>query len=563
LLRYLVEETVAGRSGQLKSFVVAVDGLGRGEDFDSTADSSARVQMVRLRKTLENYYARHGPVDELCLYLQPGSYTVRLGRLPTAYPMLYRPLSEALPPDPANDTVETPKHFIPSETGLVSLERGNDDRLPPATLPSPPVYRRKPYIVVALLVIAAIVALVGWLAFRPASNTALSPILELMPIESRDRPELEQTARLVSSTFAADLPRFKLARTRVVDEVEALRPISYPENTYRLFTRLEDSRENGITLYLTLDDAQTDTSIWSREVRLPAGGEATFNALIPVLGEINGPMGIIATHDNTMLKNRNGGGYPCLLKYFEFVRTREQTIEERVAACFEKPVTEQRMQAPILAARAFFTIERRSADDDFAAATKAASVLARAAVEADPNDGFANFAVARMSYLRNDCVSARFYTDRTLELNPYSTMYMTTLAALARMCNHPAAEELLDRAFLTQSPNFSKGRLMLALAAVSQDRPDRISEIGSSDLPLSRYNRINYYLTETLIAAAQGRRADAIRHWKAYSETIPPGSRNSGDKLRPVIALPAMRRKLVAFLAAKGVIDKSEQKGVL
>lgn len=57
LLRYLVEETANGKAEKLKSFVVATEGLGRPDSFDAASDSSARVQMVRLRKTLESHYA--------------------------------------------------------------------------------------------------------------------------------------------------------------------------------------------------------------------------------------------------------------------------------------------------------------------------------------------------------------------------------------------------------------------------------------------------------------------------------------------------------------------------
>jgi hypothetical protein len=556
LLRYLVEETVAGRSGELKSFVVAVDGLGRSENFDATSDSSARVQMVRLRKTLENHYAQHGPVDELCIYLQPGSYTVRLGRLPTAYPTLYRPLSDAAPP---------PAAILPEP--LVALSETPPPPVSPVTVaemqstpsaPSKAGYGWAALIVAFLMMAAALTAFVGWRQLGPTKAPELSPILELMPVESSNRPELEQTVRLVSSTFASDLPRFKLSRIRVVNEAEALRLTGNPENTYRLFSRLEDSAEKGLMLYLNLDDAYTDTSIWSREVRLPAGEGGMFDALIPVLGEINGPMGIISMHGNIVHRENKSGGYPCMLKYFEFVRTRERAIEDRVAACFEKPVKEKRIEATILAARSLFAIERKESYIDFASATKKAIAFARAAVEADPTDGSANFALARMSYLAGDCVSARFYTDRTLELNPYSPMFMTTLAGISNMCGYPDGAKLLDQAFLTQSPQFAKGRLMLILGALGQDRPDRIAEIGPSDLPQTRYNRINYYLSETLIAAAQGRRADAVRYWKLYSDAIPPGSRTANDKLRDIVALPAIRRKLIAFLVKAGVIGPSD-----
>lgn len=307
-------------------------------------------------------------------------------------------------------------------------------------------------------------------------------------------------------------------------------------------------------LYLSIDDARTGTMLWSREILLPPEQQAVSKALIPVLGEIDGPMGIIATHGSILTKNRNDGGYPCLLKYFAFVQTREKAVEDKVAACFEKPVKEQRVEATILAARAFFAIERRRAQQDFEAASKQGIRFARAAVDADPNDGSANFALARFSYLARDCVSARFYTARTMETNPNSVMFTATLAGLSGLCNYPDADKLLDQAFLTQSTNFPKGRLLLVLGALGQNRPEKIADIVASDLPQSRYNRVNYYLAETLIATSQGRRNDAIRYWRLFSQTIPPGSRTPEEKLRPIVALPVMRAKLVTYLAKAGVI---------
>ena len=88
LLRYLIDETIAGRAKMLKSFIVAVDALGRKQDFDSASDSSARVQMGRLRKTLESYYARNAPSAGGCIYLLRGSYVIHLDSRELAYPKL-------------------------------------------------------------------------------------------------------------------------------------------------------------------------------------------------------------------------------------------------------------------------------------------------------------------------------------------------------------------------------------------------------------------------------------------------------------------------------------------
>lgn len=78
LLAYLVEESIAGRAARLKSYTVAVDGLGRESGHDPQLDTYSRVAMVRLRRALEAYYRSqpHGFGQRLDIPL--GSYEVVL-----------------------------------------------------------------------------------------------------------------------------------------------------------------------------------------------------------------------------------------------------------------------------------------------------------------------------------------------------------------------------------------------------------------------------------------------------------------------------------------------------
>lgn len=78
LLRYLVAETQAGRGFGIKSYAVAVDGLGRPADFDAHTDSYARVHVARLRRSLDNFYAGAGRGQMMQLQVPQGGYGVRL-----------------------------------------------------------------------------------------------------------------------------------------------------------------------------------------------------------------------------------------------------------------------------------------------------------------------------------------------------------------------------------------------------------------------------------------------------------------------------------------------------
>lgn len=74
LLRFLVEETVAGRADRLKDYTLGAVALGRGDSFDPRIDPIARVEASRLRSRLDLYYATEGATDPVVIVLPKGGY---------------------------------------------------------------------------------------------------------------------------------------------------------------------------------------------------------------------------------------------------------------------------------------------------------------------------------------------------------------------------------------------------------------------------------------------------------------------------------------------------------
>lgn len=87
LLSYLAERSLGGEEN-LRSYQVAVEGLGRNSDYDPAVDSYARVQVGRLRTALEVYYARCPDDHQPCLYIPHGTYQVKLAPRAIAYPAI-------------------------------------------------------------------------------------------------------------------------------------------------------------------------------------------------------------------------------------------------------------------------------------------------------------------------------------------------------------------------------------------------------------------------------------------------------------------------------------------
>ena len=92
---FIVTETVEGRSGDLKEYVIGVQVLGKEASFDPRTDPIIRVQARRPRTRLERCYQDEGNADDIVVALPserarragqrgPGSVmaSLQLGQMP-------------------------------------------------------------------------------------------------------------------------------------------------------------------------------------------------------------------------------------------------------------------------------------------------------------------------------------------------------------------------------------------------------------------------------------------------------------------------------------------------
>ncbi|HUQ52565.1 MAG TPA: hypothetical protein VM692_10110, partial [Gammaproteobacteria bacterium] len=76
-LRFVVNQTLAGDGERLKGYTIAVEVFGRPPDFDAQSDPLVRVEALRLRQRLTEYYAGEGAADPVKLDLPRGGYVVK------------------------------------------------------------------------------------------------------------------------------------------------------------------------------------------------------------------------------------------------------------------------------------------------------------------------------------------------------------------------------------------------------------------------------------------------------------------------------------------------------
>ncbi len=73
-LRFIIENTLAGRATELKESVIGLEVFERGSSFDPRNDSVVRVEARRLRAKLADYYRLHGADDAVVIDLPKGGY---------------------------------------------------------------------------------------------------------------------------------------------------------------------------------------------------------------------------------------------------------------------------------------------------------------------------------------------------------------------------------------------------------------------------------------------------------------------------------------------------------
>ncbi|WP_298813992.1 hypothetical protein [uncultured Roseibium sp.] len=74
-LGFVVRATLNDQREKIKGYTIAVEALGRPEDFNPVTDPIVRVEAARLRRRLEKYYEGSGSTDPVRITIPKGSYT--------------------------------------------------------------------------------------------------------------------------------------------------------------------------------------------------------------------------------------------------------------------------------------------------------------------------------------------------------------------------------------------------------------------------------------------------------------------------------------------------------
>ncbi len=553
LLAFLVNETLNGNGKKLKSYAVAVDGLGRNPEFDTQMDSYPRVQVLRLRKMLEAFYSRHAPLADMCIYIPAGSYDVRLARPAVAYPELFRPLENVSLPDPRNEN-------LPAIAADFEQPQSSGSETAIAASPAEKnIARRRPIFLLALLSLLLLFPIVALYltVFGPSNPAKNAPPISRQPVMFIQSPsnspdtDSKRMADGAYATLADGVGRSWLVRLRVDQDNQSESGLSGP--IYNLAIQVGQMQSGKRPLYLRLTDNRSDELVWSTTNLLDPNAPMP-ESLGKSIAQVAGPFGVIATRETQRLKGAYEPGYACLLGYLASVDSQNSDLRGRLSSCLLVPIEDLRLDAVRLGFMSFLLLETASPENK-SKATAEALIVAQRAIKSDPNEAYAHFAMARTNFVANNCIKGKLHTQHAVEANPFDPIILAVLGNFAASCGDANSDMLLVRALQLRSPGESYARLSLILAAIQNGKTDQLQSLSAEPVYTPGRSAAYHHLCETLIAAASDRPVQAREQWRKFAAASAAPKGTPDDMMKQIVLSPHIRERIKVYLKGKDILS--------
>ena len=536
-LRYITEETLAGRAGGISGYTIAVAVFGKAADFDSASDPLVRVEAGRLRSRLIEHYATTGAAGPVRIELQRGSYVPSFG---------YRAQS------------------------------------PSRAAPQPPRRRSWPVFAVLALLMVVAVALLGRAylgihqavdgterATASASMAAKSrsgPRIFVQPFRNAGDPQSLSLAFGMTEEVMTRLARYPdltvfVGSSGYFDGHEpSVEPVDGSKVDYLLTGSLR-STEQTIHVDTRLVDVRTGRQVWATGYDEPFDVanvwsilEALAGTVASTVGEPYGPLFAAEVAHVQGATAHNADGYHCMLRFLFAVQTMSESAHARATACFEHAVAmepESSMSWARLAAmyRMEYLHDFNPRRDAVPALDRALEAV-RKALDLDHDNAFAHQELGFISLLRDDSVGAEESLARALALNPSADVRAAIGINFVKMGDTERGFALIEKG-MAESPRappfFFLGYVVNSLRVGDDEAAFNWAQrMATPEWPLSQ-------AILAAVAARTGRGEIANRAKQRLLELRPSFAANGRELLRRGRLGTQVEAEIVAGLARAGV----------
>jgi TolB-like protein len=450
-LRYVVEETLAGRAERIKAYAIGTEVFERSADFDAQSDPVVRIEAGRLRRALERYYLSDGLSDPVVITIPKGAYIPHFAwRTPQAAEA--HPVPAAAPPEPP--------------------------------VGSPP-RRRTPWLAAAPIAIACLAFLAGLVLWGPwrdgASRTPQAsaplppggPTLVVMPFAALGEPSAGRTyADGLTEEVLSQFTRFKEITVLGRETSRSIPPgaeAARLRHDFGVRYVLEGSvRAAAHRLRITgrLLDAETGAVLWSQTYDEDLQVRDLFtiqdDVARKVATAVAQPYGIIQRADQTRTGTRPPDdleAYGCTLRFYDYRAALSEESHAAIRTCLERAVALHPDYATAWAMLSVLYLD----EDRFgfnprtgpAAAIQRSLEAARRAIRLDPENVRSLQALMMALFFAQQPDEALEVGERAVALNPNDTELLGEFGTrLGQAGAWQRGAELLEQA-LARNPGHS------------------------------------------------------------------------------------------------------------
>lgn len=537
-LRYLVEQTLAGRAQELKGYTIGTAVFNRGASFDPQADPVVRMEAGRLRRALERYYLVAGRDDPVLFEVPKGGYA-------------------------------------PIFSQRAVSESQSEERQAPIQLsPAGPV---RSIAATAVLALVGLTTVLGSQQMRPDARPSgvaeptlpANPTVLVMPFASLGGgDEATLYAAGVTEEILTKLSHFKDLAVVGGKSVRTLAPDAAPQSSEpelpARYTVTGSLRLSGPEMRVTsrLIDTGTDTVLWAQIYEENLGAKELFaiqeDIAHQVVTAIAQPYGVVFRSE----LQRTAGqppddleAYACTLRFYVYRAKPSPDSHALVRGCLERALA--RFPGYATAWAMFSALELD--EDRFAfnrqpgepGPIERALHSARRAVELDAENARGLQALMMALFFHGEVDEAERVGELALAANPQDTELLGEFGLRIALAGQwQRGRELAERA-LARDPAYSGYcHSVLALIAYMQRDDDRAeAEIRQADL--TKFSL--YHAIAAVIYAERGLVTEAQREAALFTELHPSFVANIDSELRKRNLRPEDQARLVRGLLKAGV----------
>ena len=519
LLQFLVDHKLLEEGTPLTAYAVAVDGLGRDDNFDTQIDSYPRVQIGRLRRMLDHFYLLEK--SEHRLFIPYHHYEIMLG-----------------PNDGGDDNyLAAANADLP---GGASMDRSVDKGMAVRSrLARWPAIFRGP--VLAILVAAVLLA-IGTIFYRqttealPATTIAY-PAVIVKATEGIIKRSTRHEADMLQSHLIGALEKF--------DQVRVFGEDAEPAGPSQYLLESSNINDNDNRVQLRLVDAATREVIWSSSIDMTSGQKPEAELDRAVI-EIAAPYGRIAQHELSKHRSDFTAGYPCLLQFHQYMRYRDRKLLEPVLDCMAASSRQFPNDSNLMSMMALAKNISEQSNLPDAIIGRREDFALRAA-KLDHNGATAAFSVAQNAFFAGDCHRGRSWGERAVNLNPLDSRIMGYLGIYMLACDMPEGEVYATKALQMDPDADLAVAASLAMQKLHRGEARAAQELSARYMENPPGAALGLEISFILSSAMLGQKEDAREAWRLLAKRSGfPETAEPSKVLGRWIANPDLVRELAA-----------------